>query len=201
MYLKMSDAVKGFGEGLKSAAMSRDEVMENLKKLEDPDVAKEVGDALVRMRKGSTIEAAANSKMIQTILLALMTYIGSVFADPTIKKDFGLMLKGGPVTLKDVNTFKQQADDMKSDLDTLNRALKDRSGMDKPMQSVMKIGDEKLVATNQREYKILQAMTDLVNTLKENRAKKLISDKTFKDKVDALVEAFKSKSTKPVVFA
>ncbi|RKY78565.1 hypothetical protein DRQ07_07450 [candidate division KSB1 bacterium] len=201
MYSKISDPITVIGETLKMGALSREEVKEHLEMLENPETAKEVSIALLKMKKGSTVEAATSSKVIQTIILALMTYLGSVFADPGVKKDFALMLKKHPVTMEEINTFKEQIPDIQKKLDELNKVLKDRSGMDKPGFSSIVIGDKKLIAKNEHEHRVLEAMRNLVNELKKSKAKKIITDETYKNKIQALVDAFESGSKRPISFA
>lgn len=201
MYSKISDPITVIGESLKMSAMSKEEVMEHLEMLENPEIAKDVSMALLKMKKGSTIEAATSSKLIQTIILALMTFFGSIFADPDAKKDFALRLKERPVTMKEINTFKEKLPDIKKDLKAVNTALKDRSGMDKPGFSSVEIEGKKLIANNEHEHRVLLAMKDLVNTLRESKAKGVITDETYKNKVKTLVDAFESKSKRPISFA
>lgn len=197
MYKKVTIPITVLANGILAASMSMDEAKKQLKQLEDPEIAKQVGMALKKMKAGD-IEAALADAAIKTLLIALQVFMGSLFADSSIKNDLALKLRG-PVKLEDLTQIKQTAEDIKKEVDEVNKAIKDKSGMTKPGTTIVRIGDQKLVAKNEHEYKVLKAMVKLDSALKRNKAKGFISDETYKDRIAALVEAFNK--NKSVVFS
>lgn len=193
MYKKISDSLVMMGENVKIAAMSREEVTKHLKMLEDPEIAKQVGDALRRVRAGSTIEATVASKLIQTIIMALMLSLGAVFADiPTLKEDLSLKLKGGPVKLEDVNEFKEKSTNLKTYVDDINTKIKEKTGREKVMTGVVRIGNKDVSYSNEYEYNVLKALGDLVKALNKN--KHIMSAESYKKMMENVMERAETKS-------
>lgn len=197
MYKKVTIPIVVLANGMLAASMSMDEAKKQLKQLEDPEIAKQVGQALKKMKAGD-VEAALADSAIKTLLIALQVFMGSLFADPDIKQDLSLKLKG-PVKLEDLTQIKQTAEDIQKEVESVNKAIKDRSGITKPGTTIVRIGDQKLVAKNQHEFDILKAMVKLDSALKRNKAKGFISEDTYKDRIAAMVEAFNK--DRPVVFS
>lgn len=197
MYKKVTSPISVLANGLLAASMSMEEAKEQLRQLEDPEIAKQVSQALKKMASGD-VEAALGNQAIKTLLLALQVFMGSVFADPGLKQDLSLQLRG-PVKLEDLRNIKQTAEDISKQVAEVNKVIKDRAGMDKPGTTIVRIGDEKLVAKNQHEFNILKAMTKLESALKRNKAKGFISDETYKDRLAAMVDSFNK--NRPVVFS
>lgn len=198
MYQKVTTPIAVLANGIMAATMTMEEAKKQLKQLEDPEIAKQVGQALKKGADGD-VEAAVLSPAVKSILLALSVFLGGLYADPMIKEDLSMKLRGGPVKLEDITQIKQIAEDIKAEVDAVNKAIKDRSGIEKPGTTVIQIGGKKLVAKNQHEFNVLKTMAKLDAALKRNKAKGFISNETYEERVAALEEAFNK--DRPVVFS
>ena len=180
-------------ENLTVTAMSSEEIKKNLKLLEDPEIAKEVADALKRSMSGEEIKIAKLPAGVGPVLLALMAFLGPVFAqDAALKKDFADHLTLKKVELPAINEFKENVDDTKELIDVLNDVIKAKEGRDISGFATITIGGKKLTAKNKHEAEVMQHMVKIDNKMRANVALGFMSKSTYTSKVDKMIKAFET---------
>jgi len=196
---KVSDEIKIAGpimvlaDNLTITAMSKEEIKENLKKLSDPDVAKEVAKALKSAVAGEEVKIAKLPAGVGPIIMALMAFLGTNFAqDNALKADFSKALELKKIELPDVNTFKQNLEKTDEFINALNDVIKSKEGRDVPGFASATIGGKKLTARNKNQADMLAEMAKIDGAMKANVSKGFMSDKTYKEKIDKMVKAFET---------
>jgi len=201
MYLKIADLLRNYGEAFRIAAMSNEQMQEELNKLSDPDVAQGVVNYLQKkVKKGSEVEAGVGAKVVATIALILLNILGgSAFAKlPGVAESAGeqlvLQKKGAPL-LKDVNQVAEKIKKVDPFVKALNDAIKSREGREQTVSGVVPVGKEKIPYSTQYEFEVLKAYAALVAAVNKN--KHLMTSDGYNSAVQKIVERAQSKSRAP----